>query len=131
MVLAAEGRGYSVVIINYRGLGGIDLTTPKVYCSFAYMDIQEPMTYVYQKHLMNRKVYAVGTSMGANILANMMGFAGKDCFLDAACVIQAPIKKMGVFGNNQNEHVWCIQQSLGGQPEESFHQARTYVKARF
>ena len=39
MVKAANARGYGVVIINYRGLGGIDLTTPQVYCSFAYKDI--------------------------------------------------------------------------------------------
>ena len=29
--------------------------------------------------------------MGANILANLLGYEGDDCFFEAACVFQAPI----------------------------------------
>ena len=36
---------------------------------------------------------AVGTSMGANILANLIGHTGDECFLDAAVACQAPIRK--------------------------------------
>jgi len=30
--------------------------------------------------------------MGANILANLLGYEGEDCVLDAACTISGPIK---------------------------------------
>jgi len=53
------------------------------------------MTYVYEKYCKpyNRKAFAIGCSMGANILGNLLGVQGKDSFLTAACVLQAPIKK--------------------------------------
>ena len=30
--------------------------------------------------------------MGGNLLANLLGYEGKKTFIDAACVVQAPIK---------------------------------------
>ena len=98
MNTAHQESGYDVVVINYRGLAGIELATSKVYCSYAYMDIVEPMEYVYNKYCLNpkKKAYAIGCSMGANILANLLGHLGQNCILDAACVVQAPIKKWEV-----------------------------------
>ena len=63
-------------MINFRGLNGIELKTPKLYNSIAVDDILEPMTYVFDKYCrdQNRKAFAVGCSMGANILANLLGF---------------------------------------------------------
>jgi predicted alpha/beta-fold hydrolase len=72
-ITAAREAGFVVVLINYRGLSGCDLATPKAYNSYAWKDIEEPMNYVFDKCCGNRKVFAVGCSMGANILANMMG----------------------------------------------------------
>ena len=34
----------------------------------------------------------MGCSMGASILANLVGHQGSNCFLDAVCMVQAPIK---------------------------------------
>jgi predicted alpha/beta-fold hydrolase len=28
--------GYDVVVINYRGLAGAELKTPKLYCAYSY-----------------------------------------------------------------------------------------------
>mmetsp|Transcript_12618 Transcript_12618/g.19630 ORF Transcript_12618/g.19630 Transcript_12618/m.19630 type:complete len:136 (+) Transcript_12618:625-1032(+) len=55
----------------------------------------EPMEYIYEKYCkdQNRKAFAVGTSLGAGILGNVLGNQGEDSFLEAACVVQAPIKK--------------------------------------
>ena len=86
MVNQARARGYQVVLINYRGLAGVELATPQVYNSYAWKDVHEPMTYVYNKYCRDqrRKTMAVGTSMGANILANLIGHTGDECFLDSA-----------------------------------------------
>jgi predicted alpha/beta-fold hydrolase len=72
-ITAFKKAGYQVVLINYRGLAGCELATPQAYNSYAYKDIEEPMNHVYHKCCGSRKVYAIGCSMGANILANMMG----------------------------------------------------------
>ena len=50
MVRQARARGYQVVLINYRGLAGVELATPQVYNSYAWKDVHEPMTYVYNKY---------------------------------------------------------------------------------
>ena len=39
-----------------------------------------------------RKVFALGVSLGANILTNMMGFRGDKCKLTAAVAFVPPIK---------------------------------------
>ena len=77
------------MVINYRGLAGCELSTPKLYCSYAYHDILEPMKYVYEKYCKNsdRKVFTIGCSMGANILANLIGHEGENCFIDAAFIV--------------------------------------------
>jgi len=94
-VLAAESRGFEVVVINYRGLNGVELATPKLYNSMAYKDIQEPMKHIYDKYCkdFNRQVFGIGCSMGGNILGNMLGFEGQECYLTAACIVAAPMKK--------------------------------------
>ena len=101
-------EGYDVVIIHYRGLDGLKLYTPQLYCSYAVDDVFQPMKYVYDKHCKEekRQAFAVGTSMGANILGNLLGDHADECFLTAACVLQAPIKKWEC-----KDH---IRQSMGG-----------------
>ena len=42
-----DRNGYDVAVINYRGLMG-ELTTPKIYYSFATDDVLEPMSYIHK-----------------------------------------------------------------------------------
>ena len=53
------------------------------------------MKYIYDKYCKGtgRKSFAMGCSMGGNILTNLLGFEGKNCFLDAASCIAVPMKK--------------------------------------
>ena len=50
IVTEAEMNGYEVVVINYRGLCGMELATPQLYNSCATEDIKEPMEHVYKKY---------------------------------------------------------------------------------
>jgi predicted alpha/beta-fold hydrolase len=70
------------------------------------MDQFEPMQYVYVKYCKNRKVFAIGTSMGGAILGNLIGYQGKDCFLDAGFLVHPPLKMW-----ENTEH---IRDYLGG-----------------
>lgn len=77
------------------------------------------MEYVYNTYCKDQQriTTAIGTSMGGNILGNLLGFTGDRCFLNAAVVIHAPVKKWecpasirgsayglynGVMGNSLN-----------------------------
>jgi predicted alpha/beta-fold hydrolase len=90
--MAGFENGYDIIVINYRGLAGAPLDTPQLFCSYSHEDMLEPIKFYSQKYCQNRKVFAVGCSMGANILANLIGNEGDDCMLEAACIVQAPIK---------------------------------------
>jgi predicted alpha/beta-fold hydrolase len=74
--MQAEQHGYEAVVINYRGLAGMELATPKLYNSMAVNDVSEPMDFIFEKYCrkQNRPTFATGVSMGANILANLIGF---------------------------------------------------------
>ena len=71
MVKDASARGYDVAVINYRGLAGAKLVTPKLYEANSIMDIIEPIRHIQKKH--KAKYFAMGCSMGGNILANALG----------------------------------------------------------
>ena len=115
IVISAKERGYDVIVINYRGLGDAKLETPRLYSCYSYQDVLEPMTAIYDKFCknQNRKAFAVGCSMGANILANLVGHQGDDCFLEAACLVQAPMKMWEIETFIQNSACGLYNSHLG------------------
>ena len=66
---AYDKRDMDIVMISFRGQSGGQLVTPKFYNAMSVEDIAEPMQYVFDK-LQPRRAYAIGCSMGGNILAN-------------------------------------------------------------
>jgi predicted alpha/beta-fold hydrolase len=75
IVKKMTAQGFDVVIINYRGLADAPLTTPRLYHANGWEDVLEPMKYIYEKYCVphNKKAFAMGCSMGANILGNLLG----------------------------------------------------------
>ena len=82
-------QGFDVVVINYRGLASAPLTTPRLYTANGWEDVLEPMKYVYEKYCRphNKKAFAMGCSMGAGILGNLLGHEGANTFLEAATFV--------------------------------------------
>ena len=79
--MAREGkaRGYDVMAINYRGFGGVKLSSPAIYSGSSYEDIRECIEHVCSKYYpggSRPKIYGVGISMGGNILGNLLAFDG-------------------------------------------------------
>jgi predicted alpha/beta-fold hydrolase len=85
IVSRAVKEGYDVIVINYRGMAGAKLTTDKLFSSNSVDDILEPMRYYYDRYQV--KAMAIGCSMGAGLLANIIGGEADKCFLEAACLI--------------------------------------------
>ena len=89
--------GMDVVNVNYRGLAGAKLTTPRMYCCAAVNDVIEPLLSIYERFgkNSNQKCYVIGFSMGASMVANALGTIDREHggpLYDGACIIQCPLK---------------------------------------
>lgn len=93
LVKTARNLKYEVCVLNYRGIGNIDMGTPALYDAYSNKDFSEAMKAIHLRYCRNgRKALAVGCSLGANILANIIGLWGDNCILEAAVCVQPPMK---------------------------------------
>lgn len=67
LVMAANQTGMRTVVFNNRGLGGLPLRTPRLYCAANTEDLAEVVNHVHNK-FPNVKKAAAGVSMGGLIL---------------------------------------------------------------
>ncbi|CAG7819326.1 unnamed protein product, partial [Allacma fusca] len=63
LALACVSKGTSVAVMNYRGLGGVPLKTPRLYSGTNIDDLDEVITYLKIKYPAHKKI-AIGTSFG-------------------------------------------------------------------
>lgn len=91
IVNESQRRGFDVCFINYRGLANCKLATPKWYCAGSFQDFIEPMEYVTKRYGGESKIFAFGVSLGANLLANMLGQPDLPLRIDAAVCFEAPM----------------------------------------
>jgi len=64
-------QNLGVVVINQRGLSGTPVLTPKLYCGCTDDDTYQALKTIKAK-CPEQSVYAIGFSMGANILTNVI-----------------------------------------------------------
>lgn len=76
LVSSAKKVGIRCVIFNNRGLGGVELKTPRTYCAANSDDLTEVVDYVKKIHP-NVLLGATGISMGGLILGNYLARQGK------------------------------------------------------
>lgn len=107
LVVAAKQSGLRVVVFNNRGLGGIELKTPRLYCASNCEDLSEVVKHV-GKTVPKDSLGAAGISMGGLILGNYLVRKGEEArkYLAAAKIISAPWdvhkgKKRKLFGKNK------------------------------
>ncbi|XP_075169593.1 abhydrolase domain containing Hydr1 [Haematobia irritans] len=91
LVLAASQVGLRVVVFNNRGLGGIELKTPRLYCASNCEDLSEVVRHV-GKSVPKDKLGATGISMGGLILGNYLVRKSEEArsYLGAAKIISVP-----------------------------------------
>lgn len=91
LVIAANRIGIRTVVFNNRGLGGISLKTPRLYCAANCEDLSEVMNHVYSLN-QNNKIGATGISMGGLILGNYLAEHSDEAkkILTAAKIISVP-----------------------------------------
>jgi len=67
IVLAITGAGASVLVMNNRGLGGLSIKTPRLFCATATSDLKEVITHV-KKNYPHQRLMGLGTSLGGMLL---------------------------------------------------------------
>ncbi|CAN0908924.1 Embryogenesis-associated protein EMB8 [Linum grandiflorum] len=72
MLIRARSKGWRVVVFNSRGCGSSPVTTPQFYSASFLGDIREVVAHVGGRYP-DANLYAVGWSLGANILVNYLG----------------------------------------------------------
>ena len=86
---AAVENGYNAVVVNHRGCNGVKIETPKMYWAASSWDFREAVHYIHKKYP-HEKLYGIGYSLGANILAKYCGEDGEKCILDGATCVSSP-----------------------------------------
>ena len=81
--------GWTACVVNGRGCALSKITTPRLFNSRATWDVRQTIITL-QTLFPNRPLYAVGFSLGANILTNYCGEEGSACVLKAAIACSNP-----------------------------------------
>lgn len=78
-----------------------------MYSADSWRDLQEPMQYIYNKYCVpkNKKAFAMGCSFGAALLSNLMGHEGESCILQAATLVNPPMK-IWICGDSINTSMY-------------------------
>ncbi|GMP31615.1 hypothetical protein CsSME_00005757 [Camellia sinensis var. sinensis] len=82
-------RGYTLTVSNHRGLGGVSVTSDCFYNAGWTEDTREVVHYLRHEYAM-APLFAVGTSIGANILVKYLGEDGENVLIAGAAAICSP-----------------------------------------
>lgn len=83
------GKRFQVVVLNCRGCARSKITNKKLFSAFQTLDLKEFLAREKARNP-DRKIYAVGFSFGASLLANYLGEAGDRSDLTAAVTLCNP-----------------------------------------
>ncbi|KAF4389449.1 embryogenesis-associated protein EMB8 [Cannabis sativa] len=89
MILRAKRKGWRVVVFNSRGCGHSPVTTPQFYSASFLGDMHEVVAHVGARYP-KANLYAVGWSLGANILVRYLGQESDKCPLSGAVSLCNP-----------------------------------------
>ncbi len=84
-------NGFSSVLMHFRGCCGEANRLPRAYHSGDTGDSGEWIKSV-KKRFNSSKLYAIGYSLGGNMLLKLLGEDGKDSLLDGAVSVSAPLQ---------------------------------------
>ncbi len=88
---ALHKAGFGVVVMHFRGCSGEANRLDRTYHSGETGDIAELVS-VLQQRFPSKKLYAIGISLGGNVLLKWLGELGKASPLDAAVAVSVPFE---------------------------------------
>jgi predicted alpha/beta-fold hydrolase len=81
--------GWEACVVNGRGCALSKITTPRLFNARATWDVRQLIEHLHEL-FPNRPLYAIGFSLGANILTNYVAEEGDKCVLKAAVACSNP-----------------------------------------
>ena len=85
-----RSEGFQAVALNYRGLAGLRLKTPKIACGDCFRDMPDVENHL-AKTCPRAEFSAVGFSMGGSILLRHLGAVGANTLFSSAVTVAAPV----------------------------------------
>lgn len=82
--------GFNSVLMHFRGCSGKENLKPRSYHSGDTQDAYEFISSIKTRYP-QAKIFAVGFSLGANMLLKLLGEKKEDCLLNAAVAVSAPM----------------------------------------
>ncbi|KAM7507641.1 hypothetical protein LguiA_018094 [Lonicera macranthoides] len=89
LVFNTAKRGWNVVVSNHRGLGGVSVTSDCFYNAGWTEDTRDVINYLHLEYP-NAPLFAIGTSIGANILVKYLGEDGENVPIAGAAAVFSP-----------------------------------------
>ncbi|OAY82863.1 embryogenesis-associated protein EMB8 [Ananas comosus] len=89
LAYSMASHGWNVVVSNHRGLAGMSITSDCFYNAGWTEDVREVVNYLHREHP-KAPLFAVGTSIGANILVKYLGEDGENTPVAGAASICSP-----------------------------------------
>ncbi|CAA7396957.1 unnamed protein product [Spirodela intermedia] len=89
LVYKVAKRGWNVVVSNHRGLGGVSITSDCFYNAGWTEDVRKVINHLHREYPM-AVLYAVGSSIGANVLVKYLGEDGEGTPVAGAASICSP-----------------------------------------
>ncbi|KAJ9549840.1 hypothetical protein OSB04_022383 [Centaurea solstitialis] len=89
MLVRARSKGWRVVVFNSRGCANTPVTTPQFYSASFLGDISQAITHISSRYPA-ANLYAVGWSLGANIIVQYMAQESVNCRLSGAVSLCNP-----------------------------------------
>ncbi len=83
--------GYNAIVIHFRGCSGNPNLLPRSYHSGDTQDIKEALAYI-KKHYTPKHLYAIGYSLGGNVLLKLLGELQDKTPFTKAVAVSAPMK---------------------------------------
>lgn len=115
MMMELRKNGYAVVLMHFRGCATKENTLVKSYHSGETEDAKEYLDYLHKKYP-SQKLYALGYSIGGNMLLKLLGEQGENSQLTSAISVSAPIDlKSSAKGINQGFskiYQWYLLKSI-------------------
>ncbi|MEA3497531.1 MAG: hydrolase [Campylobacterota bacterium] len=91
IMLELDKIGFSSVLMHFRGCGDTSNRYPRAYHSGDTKDIRDWIKYLKMTYPLS-DLFAVGYSLGGNVLLKLLGEDGKDSHLKGAVSVSAPIQ---------------------------------------
>ncbi|KAK0635524.1 Alpha/Beta hydrolase protein [Bombardia bombarda] len=87
--LITNGGGWEICVVNARGCANSAVTSGILFNARATWDVRQVVKWA-KETFPNRPLFAIGFSLGANILTNYIGEEGADCVLKGAISVGNP-----------------------------------------